>query len=159
VYTIRKVFTFEAAHQLEDAYTEACHQCIHGHSYTVELYLSATHLDTNRMVLDFGELRSFKEQVMVEWDHGLLLHEDKKPFIEPLIEAGVLKREKVSFLPNNPTAEEMARLLAFRLTRWLSQYAQQAGKVIDYAARHVRVARVRIHETSTGWAAFEPLNA
>ena len=143
MYQIRKRFTFEAAHQLEDAYTKACSDCIHGHSYTVEMVLASKELNHNGMVLDFGELKKFKQQVMENWDHGLILHENKKQFYQPLIGAGLLKSSKVTFLPENPTAEVMAGILFSALESYVAK--------IDEG---VVVVAVRIHETSTGWAEY-----
>ncbi len=144
-YRIRKSFTFEAAHQLESAETAACHECVHGHSYKVEVFLEHWALDCHEMVLDFSFLKGFKEEVMKEWDHGLLLHVNKRPHFLPLIEAGVLKREKVWFFDRNPTAEMMASHLYDRLVLWLKE-----------SNFTVRARKVRVHETSTGWAEFEP---
>lgn len=145
---IRKSFTFEAAHQLETAFTKACFECIHGHSYTVELFLrwmGPPRLDADDMVLDFSRLAPFKAKVMEAWDHGLILHESKAPHYEPLIAAGLLKREKVSFLTRNPTAETMAQILYGQLQDFLR------------GVENVDVAAVRVHETSTGYAQYGEL--
>lgn len=153
---IRKSFTFEAAHQLETAYTKACHECIHGHSYTVELFIRRTNpatpepvsplsLDEDDMVLDFSRLTPFKERVMASWDHGLILHASKAPHYYPLIQKGLLKREKVSFLDKNPTAETMAQILFGQLKLFLEDIP------------NVEVAAVRVHETSTGYAQYGDL--
>lgn len=144
-YVIRKSFTFEAAHQLESAETAACHECVHGHSYKVELFIYHWALDCHEMVLDFGFLKEFKEEIMREWDHGLLLHVNKRVHFLPLIEAGVLKKEKVWFFDRNPTAEMMASHIHDRLVLFLKASGWTA------TAR-----KVRVHETSTGWAEYFP---
>jgi 6-pyruvoyltetrahydropterin/6-carboxytetrahydropterin synthase len=144
-YRIRKSFTFEAAHQLESAYTEACSDCIHGHSYTVEMFLTSEALDKDDMVIDFGKLKKFKKKVMKQWDHGLILHEAKKKHIQPLIDAGVLKKSKVSFYNFNPTAEFMACRLASLLQLFLQKNWSKKHS-------HVKVEKVRVHETASGWA-------
>lgn len=147
MYRIRKSFTFEAAHQLEAAYTKACSDCIHGHSYTVEMFLQSVDLDAWHMVLDFGLLKTFKQLVMDEWDHGLILHENRRPFYDPLIDAGQLKREKVHYFRESPTAEVMARKLFLGLRDYLPKSTRtQQGLVV--------VTKVRVHETSTGWAEY-----
>lgn len=150
-YRIRKSFTFEAAHQLETANTAACHECIHGHSYTVEMVVEATSLDGDLMVVDFSRLADFKADIMGLFDHGLILHENKRQWIWPLIEAKVLKYNKVSFLPSNPTAEVIARLIYYRL----KEYLQVKVGEVAVQVRGIRVVRVRIHETSTGWAEYQ----
>ena len=146
---IRKSITFEAAHQLETAFTAGCHECIHGHSYKVEILLTADLLNEDKMVLDFSELKPIKDQIMEGWDHGLILHENKRAHIQPLINAGVLKSSKVTFLNDNPTAETMARIVFTMVRDWLYR-AQSRG----WDLRGLRVYKVRIHETSTGWAEY-----
>lgn len=144
MFTIRKKFTFEAAHQLETAVTAACHECVHGHSYTVEVYVQSPSLNKDGMVIDFAEFKEFKDEVMEDWDHGVLFHKNKRDWMEGLVKDGVWKRGKVHFLDDNPTAEYMAMLLWMRLRDFLK--AKGAG---------VYAKKVRIHETSTGWAEFE----
>ena len=145
-FRIRKSFTFEAAHQLETAVTAACHECIHGHSYKVEMFLASKNLNPDGMVLDFSELKGFKKLIMDQWDHGLILHANKRPWIEPMLEAGILKKGKVSFLLDNPTAEAMARVIY----RSLSAYLADTLKVTT-----AYVEKVRVHETGSGWAEYE----
>lgn len=146
-YIIRKSFTFEAAHQLEPGcFTKACSNSIHGHSYTVELLLKASTLDPTEMVVDFGELKEFTEMIRDSWDHGLILHDSKKKHYAPLIRKRVLKKSKVTFLPDNPTAEAMARILFGQLKEYVECRDQW---------RHVEVYAVRVHETSNGWAQYD----
>ena len=142
-FLIRKQFKFEAAHQLEDAYTKACSDCIHGHSYTAELVLSSKFLGPNDMVVDFGELKPFINSIREQWDHGLHLHDNKRVWIDPLIEAGILKESKVTFWRMNPTAEAMARSLYNSLCRYITDKGSHWNCVT--------VVAVRVHETSTGW--------
>lgn len=156
---ICKTFGFEAAHQLEHAYTKECHECVHGHSYEVELYLISDRLDNDRMVLDFGCLKGFKDEVMARWDHGVLFHENKRRYIEPLI--GVIwKKEKVTFLDVNPTAESMARILYRSLYDYLRERGMLSQTTRDSKQANfgiITVEKVRVRETSTGWAEYEPL--
>ena len=53
MYTIRKKYRVEYAHQLKNAFTECCFKTIHGHSGVVELFFSSESLDQNNMVVDF----------------------------------------------------------------------------------------------------------
>jgi len=150
MYRICKSFTFEAGHQLEDAITAKCHECVHGHSYTVEVYAEDKGLDKDDMVVDFAVFKPLKKWVMDNWDHGLLLHVHKRSAYTPLIDAGVLHRERVHFYAHSPTAEFMAK--------WLHQVAVdlmrgQLGP--DYDKCTWRIVKVRIHETATGWAEYD----
>lgn len=149
-YRIRKSFTFEAAHQLETAVTAACHECIHGHSYKVELVLIADSLNDDRMVLDFAVLSEFKTLMMAQFDHCLLLHENKRKWYRPLIEAGQLKESRVRFFDQNPTAEIFARWIFKCLVEFLDKL-QLNGR----PRARVFVDKVRVHETETGWAEYK----
>ena len=87
-YTIRKRFTFAAAHHLE--HLPPGHKCgrLHGHNYTVWLELTASTLDPAGFVRDFGDLTEFKAAVEA------LDHRDLNDLVE-----------------DNPTAENLARHL------------------------------------------------
>lgn len=155
VHRIRKEFTFEAAHQLETAYTAACHECVHGHSYRVELFLACHALDADGMVLDFSRLAPFKAAIMEVYDHGLMLHKSKRRWYQPMIDAKVLKQTKVTFWENNPTAENIARMLFYKLCDFVTYEILQ--KELDTNKgnwRRLYVEGVRVHETSTGYAEY-----
>ncbi len=69
MFTISKAFAFSASHQL--AGLPVWHPCsrLHGHNYTVTVTLSAAELDGNGMVLDYGELRPFRDWIDDNLDH------------------------------------------------------------------------------------------
>lgn len=69
VYTITKRFEFEASHQLMKL--PAGHKCrrLHGHNYVVTIELQARELDEYGFVVDYGELKAFKEHLDRNWDH------------------------------------------------------------------------------------------
>lgn len=89
MYTISKKFTFDAAHRLKGL--PPSHKCshLHGHTYTVEIIISAIDLDEGGFVLDFTELAPLKNYIDTVLDHTDL--------------------NKV--LPFNPTSENIARHL------------------------------------------------
>lgn len=89
-FTISKTFTFEAGHRLGSLPPD--HKCSHqhGHSYQVEVILTAPALTGPGFVTDFGDLAPFKEFLDTELDHHNL-------------------HEVVSF---EPTSECLARFLA-----------------------------------------------
>jgi 6-pyruvoyltetrahydropterin/6-carboxytetrahydropterin synthase len=72
MYRIGKRIMFEAAHRLDGLPPE--HKCsrLHGHSYTVELVLSAPELDDQGFVTDFGDLSQLAEYVATALDHRVL---------------------------------------------------------------------------------------
>src|SRR3954471_802746 len=89
-FTIGKTFDFEAGHRLPGLPPE--HKCSrqHGHSYEVEVIITAPILEGPGFVTDFGDLVRFREFLNTELDHGNL-HE---------------------ILPFEPTSELLAQYLA-----------------------------------------------
>jgi len=69
MYTIRKKFSFSAAHQLHGLIEG--HPCgrLHGHNYEVEVVLSDINLNEHDFVLDYRELDLFKQMLDTELDH------------------------------------------------------------------------------------------
>ncbi|MET8014757.1 6-carboxytetrahydropterin synthase [Streptomyces sp. NPDC005271] len=88
--TIGKTFGFEAGHRLPGLPPR--HKCSHqhGHSYEVELILTAAMLEGPGFVTDFADLAPFKKFLDSEFDHHNL-HE---------------------ILPFEPTSERLAQFLA-----------------------------------------------
>jgi 6-pyruvoyltetrahydropterin/6-carboxytetrahydropterin synthase len=71
-FRIAKRFTFEAAHQL--AGLPEGHKCgrLHGHSYTVEVVVTATELTGPGFVADFADLAPAKQHLAERFDHHAL---------------------------------------------------------------------------------------
>ncbi len=68
-HTIAKRFTFEASHRLPDL--PEGHKCarLHGHSWTVEVILTADELTGPGFVTDFGDLKPLKHYIDEHLDH------------------------------------------------------------------------------------------
>ncbi|MFG2640383.1 6-pyruvoyl tetrahydropterin synthase family protein [Streptomyces sp. NPDC048370] len=111
VFTIGKRFGFEAGHQLPRL--PPGHKCArqHGHSYEVEVVLTAPLLEEPGFVTDFGALAPFKKFLDNELDHRNL-HE---------------------ILPFEPTSERLAQFLA----GWFTQNLQPAipGRLVSVLVR------------------------
>ena len=105
MYTITKIFEFEASHKLNLTYDSPC-QNMHGHSYKVHVTISGDDLDENGMITDFSNLKPIKEWVMKHWDHATIIPETKySDEVQTLC-------GKVSTLPyTNATAELMCKHL------------------------------------------------
>ncbi len=69
MYKIAKRFSFSASHIIEGL--PPGHQCgrLHGHNYEVELILQSDQLDEFGFVVDYGELRPFKDFIDETLDH------------------------------------------------------------------------------------------
>lgn len=69
MYTIQKEFAFSASHQLGGL--PDGHQCsrLHGHNYLVHVVLQSNKLDERGFVVDYGDLKPFKEYIDTCVDH------------------------------------------------------------------------------------------
>ncbi|MFE9367839.1 6-pyruvoyl tetrahydropterin synthase family protein [Streptomyces sp. NPDC006978] len=118
-FTIGKTFSFEAGHRLPGLPDD--HKCSrqHGHSYEVEVILTAPSLEEPGFVTDFGSLTPFKEFLNAELDHHNL-HE---------------------ILPLQPTSERLAQFLA----GWFIQNLQPAlsGRLVAVLVRETQSSWAR----------------
>ena len=134
MYVIRKKFKFEMAHQLFDAYSKACSEQIHGHSYICELFFRYGAVDKTGMVIDFTEVKDKIKSYIDSWDHCLVM-----PMMMPesYLETLKIHNKNVKVVPYNPTAEMMA-----------ADMLSYIKKVIP------KCFKVRLHETDTGYAEY-----
>lgn len=147
MFTIRKKYRVEYAHQLENAYSACCYETIHGHSGIVEVFLSAEQLDKNEMVVDFGEVSSLiKNYLMDEYDHAIII---PGSFSKEYWNCLTKYNKKVKVVSFNPTAEKFAFQIYWDICRILQP-------AIDTGKRVFRVSKVRFHETDTGYAEYSP---
>jgi len=144
MYTIRKKYRVEYAHQLKNAFTECCFKTIHGHSGVVELFFSSESLDQNNMVVDFGEISSkIKTYLMDMFDHALFMPNTlDKQYLDTLGEFN----EKLTIVDENPTAEYFARLMFLQITELLNKGTEPTN--------HWHLKKVRFHETESGYAEY-----
>ena len=86
MFVIGKRFGFEAAHHLPGlGEGHACAR-VHGHSYQVEVQLTAAGVDAHGMVADFGLLSPVKEYIGTVLDHRDLNDVLPMPTAESLAE-------------------------------------------------------------------------
>ena len=83
-HSIRKTFTFDAAHKLE-WHTGKCRN-LHGHTYRLEVVV-AGELDAHGVVVDFDDVRTcVAEAVLEDYDHSYLNELIENPTAEMLCE-------------------------------------------------------------------------
>jgi 6-pyruvoyltetrahydropterin/6-carboxytetrahydropterin synthase len=135
MYTIRKLFRFEMAHQLSKAFSTACSEQIHGHSYVCEVFFRSDTLDDTGMIIDFGEVKAKIKDYIDSWDHSLVMPSDM-----PEEYLNCLKKfnKNLRIVNYNPTAEAMAKDMYLTIKKEIPQ-----------------ISKVRLHETVTGWAEYE----
>lgn len=135
--TITKEFRFEGAHALL-GYNGKCRH-IHGHSYKLLVTVTGnpiTDLDCpkNGMIMDFSDLKSIVEELIIRpFDHALLLRKDA-PLAEALSEA----YQNVRILDFQPTCEQ--------LTLYIASTLQAA--IIEPN----KLEAIRLYETPTSFA-------
>ena len=88
VYRLRVKTYFDAAHKLEN-YQGKCSK-IHGHRWTVEVFVTGEKLNTTGLLVDFSVLKKNLERIVEGLDHSFL--NDNKEI-------------------GNPTAENISRFI------------------------------------------------
>lgn len=105
--TATRKLEFDAAHRVK-RHESKCKN-LHGHRYVVEITAQAPELDELGRVVDFGVLKQKLGAWLDDnWDHTTVLWNEDKELGKAI--AGVTN-QKIYYLPDNPTAENMAKYL------------------------------------------------
>lgn len=108
---VSRTFEFDAAHRVL-GHAGPC-AYLHGHRYRLQVVVEAPDLNALGMLIDFGEIkRIVKEQLVSKWDHAALFRYDD-PLVPTVQQVQPDAPDRVITLPDNPTAEVMAKT-AFR---------------------------------------------
>ena len=103
MYSVIKEIHFSYGHRLVGHAGKCRH--VHGHNGRVQIEVAAEKLDKLGMVIDFSEIsRTVGKWIDENFDHVLILWE-KDPLVSLLKKQG----EKMLVVPENPTAEFLAR--------------------------------------------------
>lgn len=133
MYSVIKEIHFSYGHRLV-GHTGKCRH-VHGHNGRVQIEVAAEKLDKLNMVVDFSEIsRTIGKWIDENFDHVLILW-DKDPLVPILKEKG----EKMLVVPENPTAEFLAR------------------RIFEESCRmKLPVSKVTVWETSDSCASYGP---
>ena len=142
MFEIRKKFRFEAAHALISSYSKECRN-IHGHSYTVEVFLRSNKLNAQGVVMDFKLLGEIVRDILKQWDHKIILCKEDEERIDMFQQtySRFQMDPDIVVVPWNPTAEYMARYLAWKIRCRMDRH------------EHIRIS-VRVHETESDWVQY-----
>lgn len=133
MYQVTKTIHFCYGHRLL-RYEGKC-RFLHGHNARVEITLARPQLDPRGMVTDFNEIRlRLKRWIDETLDHKMLLHRE-----DPIIPQLKAAQEPFVPIPENPTAEVLARLI-FEQAR----------------SERFPVTSVRLWETDSSFATYAP---
>lgn len=151
MYQITKEVRTETAHRL----LNHPHKCrfLHGHTYVWQVTIEAPNLDRLGMVMDFGVLKGFMENIIMQsFDHAVVLHTD-----DPLVPALQVNGQNVLRTSDNPTAEFMAALVFDLVQDELGQYCEAVCKNKDREnpfVQPINVLNVMVWETATSFATY-----
>jgi 6-pyruvoyltetrahydropterin/6-carboxytetrahydropterin synthase len=102
--TCTRRLEFDAGHRLIEH--EGKCRYLHGHRYVLEATFSADSLDSLGRVIDFGVIKEKLGKWLDEhWDHTTILHEKDRSLGESIASH---TKQVIYYLPDNPTAENMA---------------------------------------------------
>jgi len=99
LFEVKVISSFAAAHNLKD-FRGKCEN-LHGHNWKVEVVLRGKSLESNGILVDFGEVKAATREALEEVDHKYL---NELPF----------------FSQNNPSSENVARFLFEKLSAKLN---------------------------------------
>ncbi|MDR0391367.1 MAG: 6-carboxytetrahydropterin synthase [Planctomycetaceae bacterium] len=105
MFTVSRDFLFCYGHRLLDYDGKCSH--LHGHNARVRITLRGAELDDGGMLLDFNKIKkAIGKWLDDNFDHRVILCKD-----DPLAELLLQINEPIYLLPDNPTAENLAKVI------------------------------------------------
>ncbi|MGD2072140.1 MAG: 6-carboxytetrahydropterin synthase [Candidatus Thorarchaeota archaeon] len=142
MYRIEKGFKFPMGHRLSK-HKGACFN-IHGHNYTVLVGMISPELNSNDMVIDFGDLKTFIKGYLDDLDHCLLINSADKKLQKIASEFNFYHK----IIPYDPTAERMSEIIFDYIDRNISMLRKDSGN------EKLMVEYVTVFETDGSKATF-----
>lgn len=140
---IRKLFKFEGAHIVRNCSSLRCKKSIHGHSYTVEVFITANGLDNGQMLMDFGLMKGTIKDVVDSFDHAYSVWDKESDKFKDFIKE---ESDRYIVMPVSPSAEAYSLMFLYVIDKLLQATEFNNGE------QDVTVSSVRVHETATGYA-------
>lgn len=109
MYELMVETTFSAAHQLR-GYKGKCEN-LHGHTWRVQIYVSAEELNEIDLAIDFHDLKRMAQEIIAPLDHVCI--NDVFPFTE-----------------RNPSSENLARWIFDAMQKRLGEYPTVAASAV-----------------------------
>ena len=140
---IRKLFKFEGSHIVRNCSSDRCKRSVHGHSYLVEVYISANGLDNGQMLMDFGLMKGTIKDFIDSFDHTYTSwNKEPKKFLD-FFDENSARHIK---MPSSPSAESLSLMFLFVIDKIIENTEFANGE------KQPQVMSVRVHETATGYA-------
>lgn len=121
---------------------------IHGHNWSFVLHFTAETLDPNGFVVDFGDLKFIKNDLLALFDHALVLNQDD-PHLDTFLRELEPQFAQITVVPNCG-AEGLAKFVLD-----LTNQALQMSKSSDWDDRGLRCFKVEVREDSKNSATCE----
>jgi len=109
MYELMVETTFSGAHQLR-GYKGKCEN-LHGHTWRVQIYVSAEELNEIDLAIDFHDLKRMAQEIIAPLDHACI--NDVFPFTE-----------------RNPSSENLARWIFDAMQKRLTEYPSVAPSAV-----------------------------
>lgn len=126
MFELKVISHFDAAHSLRD-YPGDCAN-LHGHTWTVEVYVEGEQLNEIGLLVDFKEVKKYTQEIVQRLDHQYI--NNVPEFQEKQL---------------NPTAENLSKYI----------YEELAKKM---AHLQVRITKVSVWESPRACATYIPKN-
>ena len=149
-YRICKSLEIENGHMLSK-HPDKC-RFPHGHTRKVEFVIEADELDENEMVCDFKLIKQLVGDWLDGFDHALCMNTADPAYRDFKDRYG---DHVIGFENQDPTTELLARTIFDHTATALTSYAVSGEKNFPLSSG-VRLVRVRVWETSSSWAEYEP---
>lgn len=109
--TATRRFQFCAGHRVF-MHESKCRN-LHGHNYILHLTVAASNgQDKLGRVMDYSEIKKrMGDWIDTNWDHGFIFYQGDEVIRDMFEIGGVMHGHKAYALPENPTAENMAKYL------------------------------------------------
>lgn len=147
-FRICKSFEIESGHMLS-RHPDKC-RFPHGHTRKVEFVLESDGLDENGMVCDFKVLGETMREFLECFDHALCINTEDPQYSVLKLAYG---DRVIGFEAQDPTTEVLAAHFHRELQVRLQAYRELKDPAYPLAAG-VKIARVRVWETSSSWAEY-----
>lgn len=129
--TCTRRIEFDAAHRIME-HESKC-KMLHGHRYVLEATFAANKLDKLGRVIDFGEIREvLRTWIDDNFDHNTILSKKDKKLGENI---SAQTGQKIFYLDENPTAENIAKFL----------FEEICPKL--FAKKNVKCVAIKLYET------------
>ncbi|MDC0610320.1 6-carboxytetrahydropterin synthase [Vibrio sp.] len=140
---IRKLFKFEGAHIVRNCSSERCKKSIHGHSYTVEIFVKSQGFDNGMMVMDFGLMKDNMKDFIDGFDHAYSMWNKESDEFQTFMKN---HSDRWIEMPVSPSAEAYS-LMFFKVLDEMIKATE-----FNNGEKNVELHSVRVHETATGYA-------